>query len=59
MVFKISRQASKTIKSYIKDIVISARVGNAPPKLQASAYPRAEGVPTNNQTGRGAGPYIL
>ena len=59
-VIKMSIQTSiviKNIKSKYK--VTSSRVVCIPHKLQVSSDPRAEGVPNNNQRGRGSGPFRL
>ena len=44
---------------YQKYIGTSIKVGCATRSLYASSGPKAEGVPTNNQSGRGSGPYRL
>ena len=44
------------IKVYQKYLVTSNKVGCATRSLHASSGPKAEGVPTNNQRGRGPGP---
>ena len=44
------------IKVYQKYLVTSIKVGCATRSLYASSGPKAEGVPTNNQRGRGSGP---
>ena len=44
------------IKVYQKYIRTSIKVGCATRSLYASSGPKAEGVPTNNQMGRGSGP---
>ena len=41
---------------YIKNIGTSIKVGCATRSLYASSGPKAEGVPTNNQRGRGQDP---
>ena len=43
------------IKVYQKYLVTSIKVGSATRSLYASSGPKAEGVPTNNQRGRGSG----
>ena len=43
------------IKVYQKYLVTSIKVGCATRSLYASSGPNAEGVPTNNQRGRGSG----
>ena len=47
------------IKVYQKYLVTSIKVGCATRSLYASSGPKAEGVPTNNQRGRGSGPCRL
>ena len=47
------------IKVYQKYLVTSIKVGYATRSLYASSGPKAEGVPTNNQRGRGSGPCRL
>ena len=47
------------IKVYQKYLVTSIKVGCASRSLYASSGPKAEGVPTNNQRGRGSGPCRL
>ena len=47
------------IKVYHKYLVTSIKVGCATRSLYASSGPRDEGVPTNNQRGRGSGPCRL
>ena len=44
---------------YQKYIGTSIKVGCAMCSLYASSGPKAEGVPTNNQRGRGSGPCRL
>ena len=44
------------IKVYQKYLATSIKVGCATRSLYASSGPKAEGVPTNNQRGRGSGP---
>ena len=44
---------------YQKYIGTSIKVGIATCSLYASSGPKAEGVPTNNQRGRGSGPCRL
>ena len=46
------------IKVY-KNIGTSIKVGCTTRSLYASSGPKAEGVPTNNQGGRGSGPCRL
>ena len=43
------------IKAYQKYIVTSIKVGCPTRSLYASSGPKAEGVPSNNQMGRGSG----
>ena len=47
------------IKVYQIYLVTSIKVGCATRSLYASSGPKAEGVPTNNQRGRGSGPCRL
>ena len=47
------------IKVYQKYLATSIKVGCATRSLYASSGPKAEGVPTNNQRGRGSGPCRL
>ena len=47
------------VKVYQKYIGTSIKVGCATRSLYASSGPKAEGVPTNNQRGRGSGPCRL
>ena len=47
------------IKVYQKYQATSIKVGCATRSLYASSGPKAEGVPTNNQRGRGSGPCRL
>ena len=47
------------IKVYQKYLVTSIKVGCATRNLYASSGPKTEGVPTNNQRGRGSGPCRL
>ena len=47
------------IKVYQKYKVTSIQVGCASRSLYASSGPKAEGVPTNDQRGRGSGPCRL
>ena len=47
------------IKVYQNYLVTSIKVGCATRSLYASPGPKAEGVPTNNQRGRGSGPCHL
>ena len=47
------------IKVYQKYLVTSIKVGCATRSLYASSGPKAEGVPTYNQRGRGSGPWRL
>ena len=47
------------IKVYQKYLVTSIKVGYATRSLYASSGPKAEGVPTNNQRGRGSWPCRL
>ena len=47
------------ITVYLKYIGTSIKVGCATRSLYASSGPKAEGVPTNNQRGRGSGPCRL
>ena len=44
---------------YLKYLVTSVRVGYITRCLYGSSGPKAEGIPTNNQRGRGSGPYPL
>ena len=46
-------------KVYQKYLATSIKVGCATRSLYASSGPKAEGVPTNNQRGRGSGPCRL
>ena len=47
------------IKVYQKYLEKSIKVGCATRSLYLSSGPKAEGVPTNNQSGRGSGPCRL
>ena len=47
------------IKVYQKYLATSIKVGCATRSLYASSGPKAEGVPTNNQRGRGSRPCRL
>ena len=47
------------IKVYQKYLATSIKVDCATRSLYASSGPKAEGVPTNNQRGRGSGPCRL
>ena len=47
------------IKVYHKYLVASIKVGCATRSLYASSGTKAEGVPTNNQRGRGSEPCRL
>ena len=47
------------IKVYQKYLATSIKVGCATRSLYASSGRKAEGVPTNNQRGRGSGPCRL
>ena len=47
------------VKVYQKYIGTSIKVGCTTRSLYASSGPKAEGVPTNNQRGRGSGPCRL
>ena len=46
------------IKVYQKYLVTSIKEGCATRSLYASSGPKAEGVPTNNQRGRGSVKYL-
>ena len=47
------------VKVYQKYLVTAIKVGCATRRLYASLGPKAEGVPTNYQRGRGSGPCRL
>ena len=49
----------RVIQKYIKNTGTSIKVGCTTRSLYASSGSKAEGVPTNNQRGRGSGPCRL
>ena len=51
--------SNTSINVYRKYLVTSIKVGCATRSLYASSGQKAEGVPTNNQRGRGSGPCRL